>query len=459
MQLPVEYMVKISVFLAVTYTFYYLLLKHITHYAWNRWFLLTCTILSFIVPAININLFVQQGQLGHIYFISKVPVIYSGSGATGAAQAASLFTVQNIASVIFVGGILLLMARLAIQYLSLKKLQATAKLVSNGDGDIKLYHLDSGIAPFSFSNSIYCNKEMYNQQELEEVIRHELVHVRQKHTVDVLVAELLCILNWYNPFAWMIKAAIKENLEFIADDKVLQHGVSKQGYQYLILKVTGNMPYAIANSFNFSSLKKRIAMMNKNRTSKLHLLKFVFMVPLACILLLAFRQGYDKKTTGSMQAKTEAPADETFTLGALTYQISDPVVESIIKKDRDNSYLKPGEVLSLSSMKNEKYRLAGLLTKSGYDTSGSHAIYFIVDTFSTSKSFSIQININVTPAKKISRAVNRVTPKAEVTGYEDHNRLKSNVMVTAQVATSSYTQAANQQIPAAGVPNNTAACA
>ncbi|HVX50319.1 MAG TPA: hypothetical protein VHB48_09175, partial [Chitinophagaceae bacterium] len=77
MHLPLEYMLKMSVCLMATYGFYYLLLRQITHYTWNRWYFITCTLLSFIIPAVNINAFVQPAQLNHIYFINKLPAIYT----------------------------------------------------------------------------------------------------------------------------------------------------------------------------------------------------------------------------------------------------------------------------------------------------------------------------------------------------------------------------------------------
>ncbi|MEJ7685284.1 MAG: M56 family metallopeptidase [Segetibacter sp.] len=83
--------------------------------------------------------------------------------------------------------------------------------------------------------------------------------MQQKHTLDVLVTEIICILNWYNPFAWLIKNAVRENLEFIADDAVIRKGANRKNYQYLLLKVTGDIPSSIASSFKFSSLKNRIA--------------------------------------------------------------------------------------------------------------------------------------------------------------------------------------------------------
>jgi BlaR1 peptidase M56 len=124
---------------------------------------------------------------------------------------------------------------------------------------------------------------------LKEIIRHEFVHVKQKHTIDILFAEFLCIINWYNPFVWLMRKAIRQNLEFIADNNVLQSGFDRKQYQYLLLKVIGVSQFSITQQFNFSSLKKRIAMMNKLKSAKVHLIKFLFALPLTAILLLAFR--------------------------------------------------------------------------------------------------------------------------------------------------------------------------
>jgi hypothetical protein len=92
----------------------------------------------------------------------------------------------------------------------------------------------------------------------------------------------------------MLKRAIRLNLEFIADNKVLENGINRKEYQYLLLKVIGSNQYSIATQFNFSSLKKRIAMMNKLKSAKLHLLKFLFLLPVVVVMLLAFRSKYEK---------------------------------------------------------------------------------------------------------------------------------------------------------------------
>jgi hypothetical protein len=112
--------------------------------------------------------------------------------------------------------------------------------------------------------------------------------------VDVVFAELLCIVNWYNPFVWLMRYSIRQNLEFVADQKVLGSGVDRKGYQYHLLKVVGDPAYRLANNFNFSSLKKRIIMMNKIKSARVHLVKFLFVLPLLGVLLVAFRNRYEK---------------------------------------------------------------------------------------------------------------------------------------------------------------------
>src|SRR5690606_28434163 len=116
---------------------------------------------------------------------------------------------------------------------SFRKMRKKAGFVSNNG--VSLYQVEEDIIPFSFGNSIFINRNLHTEAELQEIIRHEFVHVKQRHSVDIIWGELVCLLNWYNPFAWLSKGAIRQNLEFIADDKVIETGVCKKEYQYLLL--------------------------------------------------------------------------------------------------------------------------------------------------------------------------------------------------------------------------------
>jgi hypothetical protein len=184
-------------------------------------------------------------------------------------------------------GAAILLLRFIIRYISFVRIRHRSELIS-GDG-IKIYQVDKEIIPFSFGNAVFINRNQHSEEELKEIVRHEFVHVKQNHTIDIVWAELLCIFNWYNPFAWLLKRSIRQNLEFIADNKVIENGINKKEYQYLLLKVIGNRQFCIAAQFNFSSLKKRIAMMNKSKSAKRQLLRMLFLLPATAVLLLAFR--------------------------------------------------------------------------------------------------------------------------------------------------------------------------
>jgi hypothetical protein len=210
--------------------------------------------------------------------------------------------------------------------------------------------------------------------------------------MDMLLSELLCIVQWFNPFVWFMKHAIRQNLEFIADETVLQKGINRQGYQYLLLKVSGAMPYSLANNLLFPSLKKRIQMMNRERTGKIHLLKFMCIIPLGCLLLFAF--------SGPAPKRTAAASAEMFSLSSLSFYINDEDIASIVRSGQSSSFLKAGGPLSLSLISEEKLRLKNLLEKNGYKNISNHAITFVMDTSVASRSFSVQVTINLDKSQK-----------------------------------------------------------
>lgn len=293
MPVLINYLFKLSVSLAIVFLFYQLVLRRHTFYNWNRWFLLGYSMLSFIISFIDITPALEKNRLegeGMIRFIPSFRLSAADGdniATTPMPAGPSAWSLWHWMLLVLLSGALLLLLRLLVRYLSFLTIRRKASLISSAG--VKLYQVDGDIIPFSFGNAIFINQQLHSTAELQEIIRHEFVHVRQKHTYDIILAELLCILNWYNPFAWLIRSAIRQNLEFIADHKVLQSGLDRKQYQYLLLKVIGNNHFSIASQFNFSSLKKRIAMMNKMRSAKAHLLKFLFLLPLIAAFLLAFR--------------------------------------------------------------------------------------------------------------------------------------------------------------------------
>lgn len=283
------YLTKLSICLAVVYLFYRLFLQHLTFYNLNRWYLLGYSFLSFFIPFINISQVLEQHNWSTFKLVQIIPVIndFSNKNEVVSSLPASTWDVWDFLFLIFFLGIMVMLVRFILQWLSYLSMKRKAQLLL--EDNVNLYEVTKNIIPFSFGRSVFINPQLHNQEELKEILHHEYVHVREKHTIDIVWAEILCLLNWYNPFVWLIKHSIRQNLEFIADNKVLENGIEKRQYQYMLLKVMGFPQFHIAASFNFSSLKKRIVMMNKIRSAKVHMVKFLFVLPLLAVLLLAFR--------------------------------------------------------------------------------------------------------------------------------------------------------------------------
>jgi len=287
------YFLKLSVNIAVVFLFHYLVLRRLTFYNWNRLYLVAFTALSFVIPLINVTPIVQRNRVasGLLNWVPPIPTgkwRFSDPGIVPHTN--SFWNGGGWLFLIILTGIVILFLRFVIQIISVRRMMAAAEKIS--DHGINVYQVNDHIIPFSFGNSVFVNKDLHTESELEKIIGHEFVHAKQKHSVDIFWAELLCVVNWYNPFAWLIRKTIRQNLEFIADDNMLRSGIEKKQYQYLLLKVVGNNTFSIVPQFNFASLKNRIEMMNKNKTAKKHLTKFLFMLPILVSLLLAFRK-YD----------------------------------------------------------------------------------------------------------------------------------------------------------------------
>lgn len=287
-----EYLLRLSICFSIMYLFYSLLLKKFTFNQYNRWYLLGYSLLCFIIPVVNIGTLTANPQqvvpmsTVQSTIISRIPQVSIPDKTLTAIS--DSFSYLNLIIWIISLGILLMSLRLLIQYIAIMRLKKKATVIAT-ERAFTLYQVDSPIAPFSFGNSIYINQNLHQAPELEKILAHEMVHIKQRHTLDILWAELLCILNWYNPFVWLIRRSIKENLEYIADAKVIEGGIDKQQYQYLLLKEMNTNHYLLTNQFNFSSLKNRITMMNKVKTAKIQLLKFLFLLPLIGLLLASFR--------------------------------------------------------------------------------------------------------------------------------------------------------------------------
>ncbi|MBV7531846.1 M56 family metallopeptidase [Chitinophaga sp. sic0106] len=260
------YLLKANVALTLCFLAYRLGLRKLTFYTLNRVFLLFGILVAAVFPLININSFIHRHEeIGQV--LNYVPDFRQW-------QETPHFNYWNILVYAFWAGVLIMIGRFMIQLFSMYKIHRSATDDAINGTTVKV--LRSPVNPFSFFRNIYINPVLHQPEEIDDILLHEQVHVRQWHSVDVVMGEINNIFYWFNPGAWLMKSAIRENLEFITDRYLLHQGVDRKNYQYSLLKISG-IPYAtaIANNFNFSHLKTRIMMMNKKKSSTYHMVRYV----------------------------------------------------------------------------------------------------------------------------------------------------------------------------------------
>ncbi|WP_159447265.1 M56 family metallopeptidase [Cellulophaga tyrosinoxydans] len=179
---------------------------------------------------------------------------------------------------------------------------------------IKKHHiinvlLQENLAPHTFFNFIFLNKQKYDAHEIPaEVLLHEQTHAAQKHSIDVLFIEFLQVIFWFNPLVYAYKKAIKLNHEFLADYAVMQKGIELKKYQKILLAFSSNaqtQEIALSNAINYSSIKKRFTVMKKNTSKKAVWLRSLLVLPLVALALYSFSETKVLEVTQTSDEKLE----------------------------------------------------------------------------------------------------------------------------------------------------------
>jgi beta-lactamase regulating signal transducer with metallopeptidase domain len=262
----------VNIALGVFYIFYWLLLQKDTFYLWKRYYFLAALFLSLLFPLVDFSGFFSPVQVQTIQQITPLfPINVSGANKGFSMQ-------DGILLAIIIGSIVLLV-RMGIQLISLWKIHSKSTPDENFN-DCKIRKMYTITNPFSFFRTIYINPAL-NDEDLKAILNHEQIHVSQWHSIDIMLFETICALCWYNPLVWLLRHAMRQNIEFYTDKQILEAGYDRRQYQQELLKVSQIPTYLkIANNFNFNHLKKRITMMNKKKSNRMQLLKFALVVPL-----------------------------------------------------------------------------------------------------------------------------------------------------------------------------------
>ena len=286
---------KVAAALLVFYLFYRFLLKKETFHRFNRIVLVGTAVLSFVLPLCIITIrkpMEASAAAGNVF--TGVAVF----NETGAATSQPWWHI--VLFTLFWGGTAIVLIRLAVSVASILHIVRTGKPVREDDGT-EIIVTGRDIDPFSWMRYIVLSQRDWEAPH-DTVVAHEKAHVRNGHSVELLLVDILSALQWFNPAIWMLRSDLQELHEYEADDAVLRGGADIKDYQYLLIrKAVCKSGYSVANSFNHSVLKNRITMMSKSKSPLARGWRALYLLPLVCLALgLQARTVYVPTVKGSV---------------------------------------------------------------------------------------------------------------------------------------------------------------
>lgn len=349
----IPYILYSALILTSCLVFYKLLLQKETFFHLNRFVLLSCMALAFILPLVPV-----PQQLSFRKIAIEKPVIVAKTPAnTNVTPAINEQPVQptlveetkqviNIESIVqllvylYWFGVIVFALNFLMQAIILLYRAYSTSVIK--DGKFRIVEITGDKAPCSFANNIFINPEKYEWETYNQILLHEKIHIEQKHTIDLLLAEIVLIFQWFNPFAWQWRKTLEINLEFLTDDQMLQQDVvEKESYQFSLLKVAApQFPLSLTTNYNQSLLKKRIIMMNSKKSNVNTTWKYFFLVPIMVLFACLFNQPAAQSQNLASKEKQEKQSNNQGgmeTEGSWFATIKGETVNIQFKSDENNN--------------------------------------------------------------------------------------------------------------------------
>lgn len=282
------YILQSAVCLAILFLFYSILLSRETFYRYNRVALLCLIPLSFVLPLCHLPLFTESESAAPVPVVildnlSAFSYVTDDVEATAAPVPVALVA----AIVLYWAGVVFFVARYIVTIVRLLRLMSSGRRVTD-DESRQIIVLPRSIAPFSWFGRIVLSEEDYAAHS-REILLHESAHIRKRHSLDLLVADLCTWLQWFNPAAWLLKRELQTVHEYEADAEVIDQGIDARQYQLLLIKRSvGSKFYCVTNHFNHNKLNKRITMMLKKKSNRKATWKYLYVIPVALCTVTVF---------------------------------------------------------------------------------------------------------------------------------------------------------------------------
>ena len=401
------YILKSSLCLAAFYLFFKLMLSRETLYRFNRVVLLSLFAIALIIPFIHISFAKDVPYSGLALNIDQLIAMAASEESVAVAEKSSVDVWILGIFILYIAGVLFFLIRMSVSLVRIIMMVRSSDTQRLSVEGVRLIIHKKEMAPFSWMRYIVISEKDYLESS-REIIAHELAHIEGRHSLDLILAELITIMHWFNPAAYLLKQELRNIHEYQADEAVIDKGIDAKQYQLLLIKkAVGDRLYTMANSFNHSKLKNRITMISKKKSNRMAAIKAMFVLPLSALAVVAFAS--EKMTSGmeviSNAKITEIFAQDTIKRAAEVKVKSDKLVKSeegIVKSERTYTITVNGDnQVEPSTSKVITYMVRDTVNVSivGYDTTKKglrHDVISISDSDSkdTVRTFVTYVNDN-----------------------------------------------------------------
>ncbi len=285
------YIIKSAMALALLYACIVPLLEKETFHRLNRILILGCLIMSFAIPLVHFT-----GRTNPTVDMVRQAVLLPEVLINGNANEQSVWSWADIIICIYIIGIVAIFSMTVVQTVRLTKWLRQCEHITDNRGNT-IVLTDCATSPFCLFHYIVMSRDDYANNR-SFILTHEQEHIRLRHYIDLIILQFATIIQWFNPFVWLIGKNLKAIHEFEVDEAVLNKGIDATQYQkFLVVKAVGNRLQPFANNLNKESLKRRIIMMNQKRSNRWMMLKALLVIPVATLAVSVFANGTNASET------------------------------------------------------------------------------------------------------------------------------------------------------------------
>ncbi|MBR3938145.1 MAG: TonB family protein [Bacteroidaceae bacterium] len=317
------YLIVSAISLALMVTVYRLTLSRTTFHGFNRFVLLATLALAAVIPVMHFQSISSRASAPINYMLGEIMVYADGTSGVNTMQtteSGSSISILSVITVVYLAGVIFCLLRIAIGILSSEIIcHRCSRMLADGS---RLVITERNYAPFSWRNCIVISRKDYESNGAM-IIAHEQAHVHHHHSFDLILAQLFCAFQWFNPAAWMLRRSLMEVHEFEADASVLEDGFDGRRYQICLVRAALQGSFATTtNNFSNCSTKKRIVMMNRHSTNPWARLRALLMLP-AVALSVIVASACKQDTNSEMNLKTQDASPSSVFVDIQEYEIEE----------------------------------------------------------------------------------------------------------------------------------------